>query len=175
MPGRHADELAMDRPAFATGGHGAVGRHLLDSLPDFGRRDRGRKRLTKGHNHGIRQFLRPFPEKPAALVAEDTSPNMVEADRNHRHRGPLENLFEAALEGEQKPGSGDASFRENADGISFFQRFTGSAKRLNDGSRPPRPIDRDDPGEPKEIAKPWQASIRRPNDEPHRPSLSHEH
>src|SRR5207245_1362702 len=119
MAGRHADELAVHRPALVGGGDGAVGRQFLNRLPHLNRRDSGVHWLAKCDANRIRKFLRPLPQDLAAPKAENTSPYVIETNRNYWRGSALENLLEAAMKRQQEAGSRYAAFRENTNGITL--------------------------------------------------------
>ena len=59
--------------------------------------------------------LRPFPEKLAALEAENAAPQAVEVHRNHGHIQAFDNLLHSALERQHVAGPADGAFGEDAD------------------------------------------------------------
>src|SRR5262249_30898805 len=96
------------------------------------------------HGHGVGELEWPLENQPAAAIAEDAAPDLVEADRDDRRRGPLDDLLKAAVERQQEAGAGEAALGEDADDFAPGQGVTGQPQRLDDGSRAGRAVDGDD-------------------------------
>jgi hypothetical protein len=82
-------------------------------------RSRCRRRQWRAERDGDRpwQTLRHLPEELAALETEDAAPDAIEIDRNDRHVEAGDDALEAALEGEEVPGSADGALDEDADHV----------------------------------------------------------
>jgi len=66
-------------------------------------------------------------------------------DRNDRDRAAFHDAFESAAERQERAGSGDLSFRENADDFAVVERLTRAAQGAQDDPRSPGRGNRDDP------------------------------
>src|SRR5262249_21206226 len=71
----------------------------------------------------VRNAFGPFREEATTLKAEDTAPYSIQMRWNNRHLPSLHNPFEAATERQQCAGTGNLSFREDADKLSVVDRL----------------------------------------------------
>ena len=67
--------------------------------------------------NSVRNVFGPLPKKTTPLVAKNTPPNVIEAHRHDRRRGPFHDLFQPALKREQKAGPGDPPFGEDEEAV----------------------------------------------------------
>ena len=78
-----------------------------------------------------------FQKQPAAAIAEDAAPDLFETDRDDRRRTLLEDLLEAAVEGQQEAGAREPPLGEDADQLPLGEMVARLAQRLDDRRGPP--------------------------------------
>src|SRR5262245_60910501 len=171
MPGGLTNKLAMHQPAIAGATHRRISREFLDRLADLiGVRSRWQGR-SKTHEDTVRNAFWPFPQESAAAIAEDASPEMVEANGHDRRRAAFDNLLEAALEWQQEAGARDAPLRKDANGVALGQCFAGVAQRRDDRPRAGGAVNRYHTQQLEDPTHERQPRVRRPDEEAHAPSL----
>ena len=62
-----------------------------------------------------------FQKNLPALVAENASPNLIEADRHDGYWRSLDDLLHAAVERKHEAGAGDAPLGEDTDDVAGRQ------------------------------------------------------
>ena len=88
-------------------------------------------------------------------MAEDTTPDMVETNRNDRRRTAFEDLGKTAIEGQEKAGTGDAAFGKNAHDLALRQGLACRPERLDDRPWSGGAIDGNHAGQPEQEAQAW--------------------
>src|SRR6266566_4524809 len=91
---------------------------------------------AKTHSDRIRNLTRHLPKIAAAFKTENTSPNIVEADRNDGSVHAFHDAFKAAAKRKHLSGARHLAFGEDADNVAALNRAGSRAKRMNQVARP---------------------------------------
>ena len=102
-----------------------------DGLTDFLHCGGRRERCSEGDGYGVGLQLRPLPKETAFFETEDAAPELVQMNGNDRKICPLDDLFEAALKGQQMPDAADAAFGEDANHLALFQFLARTLQRMD--------------------------------------------
>ncbi len=134
----------------------------------IGRRGGG-LRSSKRDGRRIGDALRPFARESSVSETEDASPDSIEMDRNDRHGPSLHYAFEPSSEREERAGSGDLPFREDADDLAVVECLAGVAQRSENHTGPAGGRYRDDVHRGHQRFEQWVRGVGRIYDETNGP------
>ena len=101
------------------------------------------QRCAEGHGDRIGNAIRPFCEETTAFEAKDAAPQAIQVHGKNRHLPSLHNPLESATERQQRAGTGDLSFREDADDLSVVECLPCAAERPENDAGTASRCDRD--------------------------------
>src|SRR5258708_33679675 len=110
---------------------GRGGLQFLNGLANLERGSLRNQVRAKTHRDWIGNLVWHLPEIAAALKTENTSPDVIEADRNDGSVHAFHDAFKAAAKREHPSDARHLAFGEDADNVAAFDRAGGCTRCIN--------------------------------------------
>src|SRR5882672_4729469 len=112
------------------------GLQFLNGLSDLESGRVRRQWRAKTHSDWVRNLTWQLPKIATAFKTENTSPDIVEADRNNRSVHAFHDAFKSAAKRKHLTDACHLPLGEDANDLARLDRTGGAAKRMNQVARP---------------------------------------